>query len=107
MNARELEIRHERALDALQDAADMEQERNEERIKMIASQLPFDFVKMPREQLMFKLWDAEFGGEYFSADLVMTYSMWAIGSISNEEMIRRIHKTMQDAMYAQADWECL
>lgn len=107
MNAREQEVMHERAMDAMQDAADMEAARHEARISAHASYMPVEFIKMNREDLMMHLSSAEFGGEYALADVVMSYSMWKCGAISNEEYMRRIDKTMQDAMYAQAKWEVL
>lgn len=101
------EARYERALDQLQDEADMEAARHESRVEAVAEYMPVEFVKMSREKLMAYLWDVEFGGEYALADVVMSYSMWKVGAISNEEYMRRIDKTMHDACYAQAKWEVL
>lgn len=101
------EARYERRLESLQDEADREAERTQTRIEAVAEYMPVEFIKMTREKLMNYIWDVEFGGEYILADLVMSYSMWKVGSISNEEYMRRIDKTMQDACYAQAKWEVL
>ena len=101
------EARYERRLESLQDAADAEAARHESRISAHASYMPVEFIKMSREKLMAYLYDVEFGGEYALADVVMSYSMWKVGAISNDEYMRRIDKTMQDACYAQAKWEVL
>ena len=104
MNAREQEVMHERALDALQDAADMSAAEQAEQRKAIARHMPHELIRMSRDQLM-HLFDTEFGGEYFAADLVKAYSLFATGRMTAEELAYNITQTMQDAMYSQAKWE--
>ena len=105
MNAREQEVMHDRAIDAMQDAADMSAAEQEEQRKAIARHMPHEFIRMSRDQLMMHVFDTEFGGEYFAADLVKAYSLFATGRMTAEELAYNITQTMQDAMYAQAKWE--
>lgn len=105
MNAREQEVMHDRALDAMQDAADMCAAEQEEQRQAIARHMPHEFIRMSRDQLMMHLFDTEFGGEYFAADIAKAYSLFAVGTITADEMAYNITQTMQDAMYSQAKWE--